>query len=93
MSTIPCARATSITTCLKAPAPWDRRAPSKPTPCIWAAFLYLVEGEAFSAIVVGELYGVNPAGMRLLDQLEEHPDWYQHRQMPVIDAKGQTLTA
>lgn len=55
-------------------------------------FPYLVEGEAFSAIV-GELYGVSPAGMRLLDQLEEHPDWYQRRQVPVIDAQGQTLTA
>ncbi len=55
-------------------------------------FPYLVEQEPVCAIV-GELYAVSPAGLRLLDQLEEHPDWYQRRQVPVSDGQGQTRQA
>jgi gamma-glutamylcyclotransferase (GGCT)/AIG2-like uncharacterized protein YtfP len=55
-------------------------------------FPYLVESQAVCA-VVGELYGVSPAGLRLLDQLEEHPDWYERRLAPIIDSQGQARQA
>jgi gamma-glutamylaminecyclotransferase len=55
-------------------------------------FPYLVRGQPVGA-VKGELYAVSPAGMRLLDQLEEHPDWYERRLAPVIDAQGSTRQA
>jgi gamma-glutamylcyclotransferase (GGCT)/AIG2-like uncharacterized protein YtfP len=55
-------------------------------------FPYLVENQAVCPIA-GELYGVGPAVLSLLDQLEEHPDWYQRRLAPVIDAQGQARQA
>ncbi|MFH1035679.1 MAG: gamma-glutamylcyclotransferase family protein [Pseudomonadota bacterium] len=55
-------------------------------------FPYLVEDEAVCA-VAGELYGVGPAGLGLLDDLERHPDWYERRLTPVIDGQGQVRQA
>ena len=43
--------------------------------------------------ITGELYAVSAAGLKLLDQLEEHPDWYERRLRPVIDSAGQVRQA
>lgn len=50
-------------------------------------FPYLIKDHALCAIA-GELYGVSPAAMKLLDQLEENPDWYCRELAPVLDAQG-----
>lgn len=55
-------------------------------------FPYLEEGQAVCPIV-GELYAVSPAGLKLLDQLEEHSRWYERRLRPVLDEDGQTQQA
>lgn len=55
-------------------------------------FPYLLEEQAVKAIT-GELYAVSAAGLALLDQLEEHPDWYERRRRPVIDSAGQVRQA
>lgn len=55
-------------------------------------FPYLLEERAVCPIV-GELYGVSPAGLKLLDQLEEHPLWYERRVRPVLDQEGRVRQA
>ncbi|MBI5521587.1 MAG: gamma-glutamylcyclotransferase [Desulfarculus sp.] len=55
-------------------------------------FPYLVESEPVCAIS-GELYAVSASGLGLLDQLEEHPSWYERRLRPVVDQEGQTRQA
>lgn len=55
-------------------------------------FPYLLEDQAVCPIV-GELYAVSATGLRLLDQLEEHPSWYERRQRPVLDREGRARQA
>ncbi|MFH1061016.1 MAG: gamma-glutamylcyclotransferase family protein [Pseudomonadota bacterium] len=48
---------------------------------------YLVKGHAVCR-VVGELYGVDDAGLARLDLLEEHPVWYCREKVTVEDRQG-----
>lgn len=53
---------------------------------------YVAADEAVSPIV-GEVWLVDDEGLKRLDGLEQHPDWYRREEVLVKDDGGRTLTA
>ena len=81
-----------ITTCSTDPNSLESQKPRKRYALYGSGIPFLSRAKAISQ-VTGEVYAVDDATLKRLDQLEGHPDWYKREQAEVVLQDGTELIA